>query len=198
MSSSQWYEKCSECGGVCFCEMNCKTGEFYVSCQSCGRHYDEDAIIEKRLNPESDTPFNFVKDAFGQLIVIFSNFPARGSYSFVGNKGVSTVGAIVGDLTPENYREHFVFNDDNQLMGKDGEPADIDMERSHITFYDAETKTFNTVWGTRPVDELEDYLTDADTFDWEQITLPVGQILSSNCPADIATKLELPVSEKED
>lgn len=196
MGSVQDYLKCSVCGGLVISDFNYKTMEEWLSCQSCGRHYHNNLVSEDE--PREDGRHYFMKDEHGDLISVICNLGPHGAFAFMNEGGGGMFGSIEPDTTLENWREHFNINDDNTVIEgenkwKEGANERLDMTRSHITFYDPETKEFTTVWGAPYEHEVlsDEY----EVLEWkdEDEDLPFGTFLSENAPQELAEKMNLTV-----
>lgn len=68
MGSVQDYEKCPQCGGVCYTDFETQTAEYYASCNRCGYSYSYTLkrCIRKRVVFNRDgTPVYKERESFG-------------------------------------------------------------------------------------------------------------------------------------
>lgn len=187
------YLKCSECGGIVFSDFDYKRGEEFLSCQSCGRHYSNEHILEEE--PREDGRSYFMTDENARVITIINNFQAHGVYSFVRPGGGGVSGPIDASITLENWQDEFTFVRDGVSPWQDG--TEPDMTKSHITFYDPETKEFTTVWGAKYEHEI---VADGelDDINWNgpdngEDPTPYGRFLSENASQELSERLGIPI-----
>ena len=120
MSSVSDYRECERCGGVLYSEFNCNTFNSWEICTHCG--YSKTITCNK-----------------GEEEVIEHN--SKGAFSIMSSSGAGTIGCLPEDMSDEAI---------NELVSSAEQGEDIDIKRSYIVLFNAETKAFKLLFGTMP------------------------------------------------